>query len=178
MFNKEDVAVLHCISNYPVTDPAELNLNSIPFMKGELGVPVGYSDHTKDILACMTSCALGADIIEKHFTLDKGIPFGDHPLSADPSEMDTLVKNIRWIEASLGEFKKEIADSEMNMKGRIRRGIYAGKDIEKGKKITHEDIICLRPQGEIPVSRLELVIGHGARRDIKIWEPITLQDID
>ena len=104
----ERISLLHCVTNYPVDDK-NVNLNSIPFLKMNTNLTIGYSDHSLGSEACIGAVALGAKIIEKHFTLDKNFSiFRDHQLSADFNDMKKIVKSIRKIESQLGKFNKSI----------------------------------------------------------------------
>lgn len=141
---KQELAILHCVVNYP-TDLANANLLAIRQLR-ELGVTVGYSDHTIGIEAAVLSVALGARIIEKHFTISKDYSgFRDHQLSADPAEFSELVKRVKDAVKILGDGKKRILDSERPMVQKVRRSIAASRDLKKGTIIALSDIIWVRP---------------------------------
>lgn len=174
----EKVVLLHCVSIYPV-DISEANLLSIHYLKERFGVPVGYSDHTLGILACETAVALGACVIEKHFTYRKeGQSFRDHVLSADPVEMKELVASIRLIEASLGADDKRIMDSEKQNRMEMRRSLAARKYLPKGEIITEEALTFLRPGTGIPPEGLSSIIGRRAARDIAEGSIMQEKDIE
>jgi len=166
------VALLHCVSSYPVP-PDEVNLSSIKFV-----VTVGYSDHALDTTACLAAVALGARVIEKHFTYSKkNQTFRDHLLSADPHEFKEMVEKIRLIESYLGEYKKESMPCEEKMKIVVRRSIAANTSIEKGEVITPDDLTWVRPALGLKIGQENVVIGKKALRDIKIGELIKEEDV-
>lgn len=174
---QQQLAVLHCVSSYPVPDE-QANLAAIPYMKSQLGCPIGYSDHTLGLDACIIAMALGARIIEKHFTLDKNYSdFRDHQLSADPGEMKELVIKAAQIPFMLGKPEKTIQPCEVEMVQTIRRSIAAGADLSRGHLLTWEDLIWLRPGQGLPPGEEKRLIGRRLKRDCAFGEPITLQDI-
>ena len=142
---KNKISLLHCVTSYPVEDKYA-NLRSISYLIKNFDINIGYSDHTIGNEACLASIALGAKIIEKHFTLDKNFSkFRDHALSADFSDLKDLVTGIRKIEKQLGEYNKKIASPEKKLIKKIRRGIYTKRSVEIGEKINSLDFAFLRP---------------------------------
>ena len=174
----ENVVLLHCVSSYPV-DINEANLLSIPYLRERFGVPVGYSDHTLGILTCETAVALGACVIEKHFTYRKeGQSFRDHALSADPGEMKELVASIRLIETSLGANDKRVMECEKQNRTEMRRSLAARKYLAKGEIINEEALTFLRPGTGIPPEGLSSIIGRRVARDIAEGSIIQEKDIE
>lgn len=176
--SKDDFALLHCVSSYPV--PVEhANLRAILTLKNAFhDVTIGYSDHTKGIEASSTAVALGARIIEKHFTLDKNYSeFRDHALSADPREMTELVGNIRRVEALLGDGVKRIQPSEVESQAAIRRSIVAKRNLAEGEIIHYDDLLWLRPGGGMPPGKEHLVVGRSLKRGLDSGEQIDLKDV-
>ena len=158
------VILLHCVSMYP-TPIEEAHLKNIPFLRKRFNVPVGYSDHTIGTFACTVAAALGAVVIEKHFTLEKTETVGDHRLSADPGDLKHLVENVRLIKKALGpDSKPERFDRESRR--HMRRSIYSAKYIRAGENITDGDLSYLRPSGGIPPSEADRVVNCKARADI------------
>ena len=140
----QQLAILHCVVNYP-TDLANANLLAIKQLQ-ELGVTVGYSDHTVGIEAAVLSVALGARIIEKHFTISKNYSdFRDHKLSAQPQEFSELIKRVKEAAKMLGDGEKRVLDSEKKMLKKVRRSATANKDLKEGATVTLDDIIWVRP---------------------------------
>lgn len=158
------VAVFHCVSNYPA-DPATVNLRSIPRMAETLGRPVGFSDHTVGIEVPLAAVAVGASMIEKHFTLDKTLDGPDHKLSADPDEFKRMVAAIRVVERALGSERKAPVESA-EMIGILRRSLVAKRAIAKGTVIARDMIAAKRPGTGIQPVHLDLVVGRRAAADI------------
>ena len=164
--------VLHCVSVYPLPDE-QANLRAIPVLGEALpGAVVGYSDHTIGPEASLAAVALGARVIEKHFTLDSGQSPGDHVLSLDPAGMAALVHQIRRVEAMLGEAVKRPAPGEAEMRRMMRRGLYAARDLTGGAVLSAEDILCLRPATALDPAAAERLVGRRLTRDVRALEPI------
>lgn len=171
-FPLSKLSLLHCVSAYPVSTE-EANLSSISFLKKNLNISIGYSDHTSGVEASMIAASLGADIIEKHFTLDKNFSnFRDHKLSADPKEMSRLVYLIRKIEKMLGEFDKKVSKTEVVNKKTTRRSIYARFDLKKKEIITYNKIKIVRPENSLSPIMLSKIIGKKLLKNIKKNNPI------
>ena len=173
---RRNLVLLHCVASYP-TPYEQANLKTIPYLIKKYKIPIGYSDHTIGSSACLAAVALGAVVIEKHFTLDKNQPFGDHRLSAEPDEMRGLVKEIRTLENMLGREGKIIATSEENMRRVWRRGLYSDVKIEKHAILNQNMIIPLRPLKGIPAERIDSVIGRRVKRTIRCRQPIYEKDL-
>lgn len=173
----QELAVLHCVVSYP-TPPREANLLAIRQLRDQLGVTVGYSDHTLGIEAAILSVALGARIIEKHFTLDKNYSdFHDHQLSADPGELTLLVKRVRESVELLGDGEKRVQDSEKEVVDRVRRSIVASRDLGQGTVLQREDLTWLRPGGGLAPGREEEIVGKKLTRSIPAGEYILPKDL-
>lgn len=160
-----DVALLHCVSNYP-SQPSDANLRVIQTLHERFQVPVGYSDHTTSLTLPSAAVALGATIIEKHLTLDHALPGPDHKASLDPNEFKTMVDNIREVESALGDGVKRVLKSEVPIQKAARKSIVAKVDIPKGTLITHEMLDLKRPGTGIPPKQLDKVAGKRAKRHI------------
>jgi sialic acid synthase SpsE len=172
------LAVLHCVSSYPVP-PEQANLAAIRFLAHELGCTVGYSDHTVGIEASLIAVALGARIIEKHFTLDKNYSdFHDHRLSADPAEMQQLVQKVRLVSSMLGKDEKEVQPAEETGTLAFRRSIVAGRDLSKGIRITWSDLTWIRPAGGLPPGEEHVLIGKTLNRDVRFGEQLHASDVE
>ncbi|MFH1633111.1 MAG: N-acetylneuraminate synthase, partial [Chloroflexota bacterium] len=154
--------LLHCVSNYPA-DPADTNLRAMQTMVPAFGIPVGYSDHTLGIEVALAAVALGACVVEKHFTLDRTLPGPDHGASLEPKELAALVKGIRTVEAALGNGRKEPAASEANTAAVARRSLVAAYDIPAGTILTVQHIAIKRPGTGLPPSAREYLVGKKAR---------------
>ncbi len=167
------LVLLHCISNYPIEDPSVANLRVIESFKKTFPVLVGYSDHTTSLTAALGAVALGAVVLERHFTLDKNLPVPDAFFSADPDEMRTLVKAIREMEVLLGDGFKRPASTEIKMRLDTRKSLVARRPIAKGKPVSVEDVIIRRPGTGVQPCDYEIVIGRPAKRYIEADEVIT-----
>jgi len=159
-------ALLHCNSSYP-TPLKEANISTIPFFQKLFNVPIGYSDHTIGIEACLAAVSLGACIIEKHFTLDKKMKGPDQKLSANPKEFLTLVSHIRKLEKTLGTRRKGPTKSEKKFKKIMRKSIGALIDIPKGTKIKKSMLTAFRPGTGIPPFMIDKMIGMTTKKNIK-----------
>ena len=160
-----DIIALHCTTNYPCSYE-EVNLNAMITMKNKLDCLVGYSDHTLGIIVPVIATALGAVVIEKHFTLDKNLPGPDHSASLEPEELKIMVKEIRKTETILGSFNKKPTDSEKNIMKLVRKSVVANQDIDKGSLIDKDMIIIKRPGSGIKPVDFEKIIGKKAKRKI------------
>ena len=156
--------LLHCVSKYP-TKPSDANLKSVSYLKDKFKCVVGYSDHTEGILACVGAVALGARVIEKHFTLDKKQPLGDHRLSAEPVELKELVQKIRLLETMLGFYGKPVAGEEL-MQNKLRRSLATTRALKCGTVLQASDLIAIRPGEGISPWDLDRVVGKVCQKDI------------
>ena len=172
----QQLAILHCVSMYP-HDPKYANLYAIEKMKNEFTLPVGWSDHTLGIETCIAASLSGANIIEKHFTLNKKAKGPDHALSADPNELSTMVQNIRMNERIMGDGIKKPAICELGNRKNVRKSIVALKDIKPGTIITSNLIEIKRPGTGCSPSDIKKIIGRKAKRRIKKDKPIILNDL-
>lgn len=168
-----DIIVLHCNTEYP-TPMADVNLRAMDDLRRSLGVEVGYSDHTKGIEVPIAAVALGATVIEKHFTLDKTMEGPDHKASLEPDELKAMVDAIRNIEQALGDGHKHVSPSERKNMDIARKSIVAARDIRKGEVLTEENITTKRPGNGISPMRWDSVIGTTAIRDFGYDELIEM----
>lgn len=173
----KDFAVLHCTSNYPA--PLEsVNLKAMNTIKSSFNIIGGYSDHTKGILIPVASVALGAEIIEKHFTLDKNMEGPDHKASLDPKELKEMVRAIRNVQISMGDGIKTFTESEVSTMKVARKSIVASRDIKKGDKITLSDLDYKRPGDGLKPKYYKDLIGKKAVFDIAKDEQITFNFVE
>lgn len=172
---RQEMVLLHCVVSYP-TPPEHAHLSAIADLK-KLGHCVGYSDHTIGIDAAVLSVALGARVIEKHFTLDKNhSDFRDHKLSADPEDMRKLVEHVRLAQVLLGVGEKRIQDCEKGNIG-VRRVIFADRDMDAGHALTPGDLICLRAAAGVPARDFDRILGKPLRLCIKQGEALTSEHV-
>lgn len=170
------IALLHCGISYPMP-VGEVNLAAMDTLRQAFQVPVGYSDHTLGITVPIAAVARGANIIEKHFTVDKTLKGPDHKFALNPDELKDMVKSIRDVEQAIGSYIKSNTASEELHKSRGRRSIFAITDIPEGTVITKEMIAILRPGVGLMPKFIDMVIGRKAQRNIKKNEPITWEAI-
>jgi N,N'-diacetyllegionaminate synthase len=162
--DKDRVTVLHCTSEYPA--PFEnVNLNAMQTISKEFGVSVGYSDHTTGIEISIAAAALGATVIEKHFTLDRALPGPDHKASLEPDELVALVKSIRNIEIALGDGSKVPSNGENKNKLIARKSIVARQDIHSGDSFTVDNLTTKRPGTGVSPMKWQEILGKTATRD-------------
>lgn len=159
------IKILHCTSNYP-TPYHEVNMKAMLTLREQFPYEVGYSDHTEGIIIPIMAAAMGAQIIEKHFTLDRTMPGPDHKASLEVNELSEMVQAIRNIESALGDGIKKPAASEENTKIAARKSIVLKQDAKKGKLLEKEDFIIKRPGTGIEPKHLEEVTGKTLKRDM------------
>lgn len=173
---KDDITVLHCNTEYP-TPMTDVNLKAMNTIGSELGVKIGYSDHTLGIEVPTAAVALGATVIEKHFTLDRNLPGPDHKASLEPEELKALVSAIRNIELAIGgSDKKEVSTSELKNKSIARKSIHVNTQLMKGTVLTEENLIPLRPGNGISPMEWQKVIGKVLTRDVEEFSMLTPTD--
>lgn len=168
---KSKVSLLHCTTEYPA--PYEdINLRAMITMKNAFGLKVGYSDHSKGITVPIAAVALGAEIIEKHFTLDKTLPGPDHKASLEPDELKAMIKGIRETELSLGISQKTVTPSEEKNIAIARRSLVAKQKIEEGDVFTEENLGIMRPGDGIPAINYYDYLGKTANRNYDFEDKI------
>lgn len=159
-----DITLLHCTTDYPA--PLEsVNLKAMLTLKEKFGCPVGYSDHTKGIEVSVAAVAMGAEVIEKHFTLDRNMPGPDHKASLEPNELKELVDAIRNVEKAIGDGNKKPTESELQNRNVARKSIVALKAIKKGELFSEDNLTTKRPGNGISPMRWNEIIGTSAKRD-------------
>ncbi len=167
-----ELALLHCVSHYPA-DPADCNLRAMRTLELAFGVPVGFSDHTSGIEVALGAVALGACIIEKHFTLDRTLPGPDHQASLEPAELGALVRGIRKVESALGDGRKVRQASEENTAAVARKSLIARRDIEAGTPLALKDISVMRPGTGLPPSLLPSLLGRKTKAGVPRGTPLS-----
>ena len=169
----KDITILHCTTEYPAP-VKDVNLLFMNKLRDTFGCPVGYSDHTQGIEVDLAAAALGASVIEKHFTLDKNLPGPDHKASLEPAELKQMVDGIRKIELALGTDEKILSEAELKNRSVARKSIVAKKNIKAGEVLTEENITTKRPGTGINPMHWKEVIGSRAIRDFEEDELIVL----
>lgn len=171
--SKDQITILHCNTQYP-TPMKDVNLKAMLTIKNDFGTIVGYSDHTRGIEVPIAAVALGAQVIEKHFTLDRNMQGPDHKASLEPNELKAMVTAIRNIEQALGTGRKSISESECANICVARKSIVAKTNIKKGEVLTDNNLTVKRPGSGISPMQWEIVIGTKA---IKNYQPDELIEL-
>ncbi|MCM1154908.1 MAG: N-acetylneuraminate synthase [Roseburia sp.] len=169
----KDITLLHCNTQYP-TPVSDVNLLAMVSMREELGLPVGYSDHTQGTEIPIAAAALGAAVIEKHFTLDRNMKGPDHKASLEPHELKQMIEGIRKIESALGNGIKEASESEKANMNIVRKSIVAAANIKKGERFTEINLTTKRPGNGVSPMRWDEVIGMRANRDYDADEMVQI----
>jgi N,N'-diacetyllegionaminate synthase len=170
---RNQITILHCNTEYP-TPFSDVNLKAMISIRDAFGVKVGYSDHTPGIEVSLAAVAMGASVIEKHFTIDKNLPGPDHKASLEPHELKALVSGIRNIELAMGDGIKRTSESEKKNMPIVRKSIVASKEIRKGEIFSSENCSVKRPATGVSPMRWNEIIGKESTRDYKFDEPIEL----
>lgn len=170
------ITLLHAVTSYP-THPENVNLLAMKQMMDEFNLPIGYSDHTIGTVACVAAAAMGAKILEKHFTIDKKAPGPDHMLSADPIEMKSIVDQVRTLEKMLGNGIKMPAEAEKITRINNRKSVVAAKSLSTGHRLTFEDIAIKRPGYGIPPKYFEQLVGRELYHSLNEDDVIAWNDL-
>lgn len=166
------VVVLHCTTAYPAPDD-QINLRAMNTIGAAFGVEVGYSDHSEGIEVPLAAVALGATVIEKHFTLDRSLPGPDHRASLEPGELKRMMQGIRKVERALGEARKRPTPLEQKNMALMRRSLVAERDIRAGERFTRDMLAFKRPGGGLAENLLEVVLERVAARAVAAGDPLT-----
>lgn len=173
---KHNVTLLHCVSLYPPKDEY-VNLNFLQTLRQAFGMEVGYSDHTFGFSIPLAAIALGAAVIEKHFTLDKNLPGWDHKVSANPEEMSIIASESKRIVDALGNGIKVVSVDEIAKQKKFRRSITTATALKAGQEITYNDILFKRPGTGIPADKFKEIIGRHVNRYIEANKTLFWDDL-
>ncbi|MES2590602.1 MAG: N-acetylneuraminate synthase [Bacteroidota bacterium] len=173
---RENISVLHCTTDYP-TAMEDVNLNAMLNIQQQLNVPVGYSDHSLGIEVPIAAVAMGATIIEKHFTLDKTLPGPDHKASLEPEELKAMVNAIRNIEKALGTSNKQPSETEKKNMLVARKSIHFAKNMTKNQVISEDDLIMKRPGDGISPMLMQQIIGKKVNTDFMKEHKLKWEDL-
>lgn len=175
--HNKDLTILHCVSHYP-PDDGNINLNNIVGLQERYPrYTIGFSDHSIGTDIAIAAAALGADVIEKHFTIDRNMEGWDHGISATPEEMAKIVDGVRRVQMARGEYERMLTKTDHKMKPKFRRSAIALRDINKGEVVEREDLTFKRPGTGIPPNMVSHLVGHKARRNIKQGNVIEWRDM-
>lgn len=172
-----DIVILHCVALYP-PDDGEVNLNNMDMLRTTFGYPVGFSDHTLGIEISLASIAMGAVVLEKHFTLDKTMFGWDHHMSADPGELTAICRGRDRIHAARGNRRRTIGPRELARRDEYRRSIVAAHDIKTGQAVSATAIDFRRPGTGLGPELADMIIGMVAARDIVAGTLISFDDLE
>lgn len=172
----DDVVMLHCLSSYP-GDPAQANLRALHTLEQAFKLPIGFSDHTQGDALAVASRAMGACVLEKHFTLDRQMPGPDQQASMEPGAFKTMIERIRMVESAMGTGRKEPTSGERELRVLARRSLAVARDLPAGSAIAPEDLVALRPGTGIGTDSLDAVVGRKLKSDMKAgailnWEQL------
>ena len=171
------ITVLHCTTEYPAP-LGEVNLRAMQIMGRELGVAAGYSDHTMGIEVSIAAAALGATIIEKHFTLDRSMEGPDHKASLEPDELKLMVRSIRNIENALGDGVKRLQTSEARNLAVTRKSIHQNRAVSAGECLSQDMLVMLRPGDGISPMEIDDLIGKRFKRDLPMHHKLSWNDLE
>ncbi|NBC17810.1 MAG: polysaccharide biosynthesis protein [Bacteroidetes bacterium] len=172
----QDLVLLHCVSLYPV-EPPQVHLRNMETLRTAFDVPVGFSDHSLGTALPLAAIALGACVIEKHFTLDKDLPGWDHAISADPSEMRTIVEDGREVFEALGHTERVLSDEEQAKRNVMRRSLVTRRPLAAGRVLSEDDLVAKRPGTGVPPDQVDQVLGRQLRTDKKADEVLSWSDL-
>jgi sialic acid synthase SpsE len=174
--NMPALALLHCVTSYPA-NPADCNLHAMETLRSRFKIPIGWSDHTVGFDISIAAVALGANILEKHFTLDRRMPGPDHAASLEPSELIEMMKAIRRVESALGDGVKHPVDCEIAVAPIACRSLYWKRNLRNGEAVTAKDLIALRPGTGISPTKLTLYVGCQVVKDVQAGEMLQESDL-
>ena len=178
VFKKSPLILLHCVANYPLAYE-DANLFNIRMLKDKFSFPVGFSNHALGYDLDITAVALGACVIEKHFTFDRSNPsVAEHHFSMQPDEMKQMVEKIRIIEKALGSYERKMTKSELQTRDLARRSITIKKDLRAGEKIAKQDLVVVRPGTGIAPKHVNDVIGKKVKAAMKAFELLDWKDLE
>ena len=172
---KRNICILHCTTQYPAAKE-EVNLKAMITIKNKFKTKVGYSDHTEGIDIALSAVSMGAEIIEKHITLDKNLKGPDHKASIEPKQFKEMIDSIRNIEKAMGNGIKSPTNSEKEIKRLVRKSIVAKKEIKKGQIFSHSNLTIKRPGMGISPMQWDSIIGKSSNKDYGVDDLINLDD--
>lgn len=167
----EGIALMHCIANYPAREN-ELNIKAIPMLRQTFDLPVGFSDHSLGINSAIAAVALGACIVEKHITLSRKDPGPDHYFAMEPAALKALVEGIREVESAVGSGKRVLTKDEVPKKVTYRRSLCVTKTLEKGHRLTDDDVVAIRPGSGIDPYDIDKVVGMTLTKNLTAFTPL------
>ena len=171
------LTLLHCTSNYPA-DCADVNLLAMVTMRERFQLPVGYSDHTAGVVIAPAAAALGAIVIEKHFTLDRGLPGPDHAASLEVDELRAMIRAIRDVEAARGDGVKAPRDSELPVRSLVRRSVAVRRALPAGQVLRRDDLTTMRPESGIAPANIDTLPGRRLKHALAAGSVVRDSDLE
>ena len=171
------IALFHCVSSYP-TSPADANLRAMATLRGRFALPVGWSDHLIDIHVSTAAVALGAELLEKHLTLDRTMEGPDHAASTEPAEFRRLVRELRDVEASLGTGIKAPVAAELGVAAVARKSLHWQVSLATGQRVTDEHLTCMRPGTGVSPAKWDVVVGCSLARSVQAGALVQAADLE
>jgi sialic acid synthase SpsE len=172
----EALCLLHCVSQYPAP-PEAINLRVLRSLQARYPYPVGYSDHTMDIVTPVAAVALGAAAIEKHLTLDRGQAGPDHHYALEPEDFIEMCRHVRLVERALGDGVKRVSEVERTSAEKYRRSVHAGRDLPAGSVLSEGDLRIVRPNDGLHPRHLDELVGRALSRPLSAGDPVTWADV-
>ncbi|MFN4216407.1 MAG: N-acetylneuraminate synthase family protein [Brevinematales bacterium] len=170
-FPQRKIGLLYCVSRYP-SEAKDMDLSFIRTLSKRFHTTVGFSDHSLETVFSVAAVALGARIIERHFTDNPALQEADHPVSLDPERFGKMVEEIRQIEMAIGCGQKKITDFEKKIRHFSMRGMYAARDIRSGERMRETDVLCARPGEGITIQQYDMYVGKRAKKDYRAYEKL------
>jgi len=170
-FPREKLALLYCVSRYP-SEAGDMDLSFLSTLTDRFHTTVGFSDHSLQTVFSVAAVALGARIIERHFTDNPSLQEADHPVSLGPEMFRRLVEEIRQLEVAIGSGQKKITDFERKIRPLSMRGLYAARSIQPGERMTARDVLCVRPGEGITVKHYDRYVGKKAKKAYRMYEKL------
>ncbi|MFN3171103.1 MAG: N-acetylneuraminate synthase [Hyphomicrobiales bacterium] len=170
------ITLLQCTTDYPAR-LHDLNLRVIPALRDQFGVATGFSDHSEGMIASLGAVSLGAEVVEKHFTLSRDLPGPDHKASLEPDELNAYISSVRELEKTLGSAQKAPTTRELENVAAARKSLVAARAISAGSVLTAHDLACLRPGGGLAPTFFWDVVGKPAIRDYALFEQIDFEQV-
>ena len=171
------LTILHCTSNYPAKYN-DVNLNAMTTIRNKLLLPVGYSDHTMGSVVSIGAVALGATVIEKHFTISRDMEGPDHKASLEPSELTEFISGLRYMNTALGSSDKQPSDSELPVRELVRRSVTLAKNVKADSVLQKSDLTLMRPGHGIPPKELTNLVGKFINKDMESGSTICWEDVN
>jgi N,N'-diacetyllegionaminate synthase len=176
-YGNPPLALLHCVSSYPAPLD-QCNLLAMHTLRAAFDVPVGWSDHTRGSLAAIAAVAMGANLIEKHFTVDRSLPGPDHEASLEPGELAGLIRDLRAVESTFGTGVKTPVACEAEVAGVARRSLYFTRDLRPGHVLAESDLVALRPAGGMSPVEQPGLLGRVLRVNARRGDPVRADDLE